>query len=153
MFSQILSMLSWYILYFHLSTDFSLSVWKQENGVNNTNLTTAQIVVLQEDLGVSKYFLDAACSRHTTFYSPHINYWKNGIYLLYIYLIMYCSTYNRFNFEIRFSSNEFLWMLKIIVRCLFVYQGTDMLIEEICELQTFVERFWYFSYMLFAYCQ
>ena len=79
--------------------------------MNNSNLTTSQIVVLQEDLGVSKYFLDAACSRHTAFYSPHINYWKNGIHLLYIYLIMYCSTYNRFNFEIRLSSNEFLWML------------------------------------------
>lgn len=146
MSSQILSMINWYILYFHLSTDFSLSVWKQENGVNNTNLTTAQIVVLQEDLGVSKYFLDAACSRHTTFYSPHINYWKNGIYLLYIYLIMYCRTYIRFNFEIRLNSNRFLWML-IIFKWFFVYQNTGMLIEEICKLQTFVERFWYFSYM------
>lgn len=59
---------------------FSLTVWKQENEVNGTTLTTAEIVVLQEDLGLSRYFLDSACSRSTALYNPHIDYWRNGNY-------------------------------------------------------------------------
>lgn len=61
-------------------SDFSLTVWKVENEVNGTTLTTAEIVVLQEDLGLSRYFLDSACSRSTTLYNPHIDYWRNGNY-------------------------------------------------------------------------
>lgn len=53
-------------------------MWKQENEVNGTTLTTAEIVVLQEDLGLSRYFLDSACSRSTALYNPHIDYWRNG---------------------------------------------------------------------------
>lgn len=59
-------------------SDFSLTVWKQENEVNGTTLTTAEIVVLQEDLGLSRYFLDSTCSRSTALYNPHIDYWRNG---------------------------------------------------------------------------
>lgn len=76
-------------------SDFSLTVWKLENEVNGTTLTTAEIVVLQEDLGLSRYFLDSACSRSTAPYNPHIDYWRNGNYRAKLILVLcYGFTHN-----------------------------------------------------------
>lgn len=75
---NVILMLSIWKLTCDFLSDFSLTVWKVENEVNGTILTTAEIVVLQEDLGLSRYFLDSACSRSTALYNPHIDYWRNG---------------------------------------------------------------------------
>ena len=58
-------------------SDFSLSTWKTENQITNSNMKASEIALLKEILGISEYLRDS-CSRRAGKYFPHRNYWKDG---------------------------------------------------------------------------
>lgn len=82
-FFLIISLVSWngcFTCYWWFSSwiDFSLSAWKNENRVTSSDLSSTEIALLQEDLGISEYMMASSCSRQSGNYIPHTYYWSDG---------------------------------------------------------------------------
>lgn len=64
-----------------MMADFSLSTWKGENQITESEMKASDIVLLQEVLGIPEYLKDS-CHRQAGNYFPHKNFWKDGVFFL-----------------------------------------------------------------------
>lgn len=65
-----------------MMADFSLSTWKGENQITESEMKASDIVLLQEVLGIPEYLKDS-CHRQAGNYFPHRNFWKDGVFLFF----------------------------------------------------------------------
>ena len=77
-------------IFVHYISDFSLSEWVKDNGLDINDLSESTIQFLLEELGIAEHFTGDKCDNTRTPYMPSILGWRNGR--------LYTMAYNFFFF-------------------------------------------------------
>ena len=85
-------------IFVHYISDFSLSEWVKDNGLDINDLSESTIHFLLEELGIAEHFTGDKCDNTRTPYMPSILGWRNGR--------LYTMAYNFVFFRIPCSFNS-----------------------------------------------
>lgn len=65
-------------IFVHYISDFSLSEWVKDNGLDINDLSESTVQFLLEELGIAEHFTGDKCDNTRTPYIPSILGWRNG---------------------------------------------------------------------------